>query len=207
MALSPLRTLVGALPSSVLRAPGAKADGARPSKGAGVRPSLAELYDDYADFVYRSLRSLGVPASRAEDAMQDVFLIANNHLSSFEGAFYKAWLFRLSDSIARNVRRSAKRTHNAPLESVVLVDPGSSPFDRAAQSEKIQLLQALLEQLDEGQREVFVLAELEQLAQVEIAAALGVHVNTVANRLNAARSSLERLLRRHQQGSNLGKGP
>jgi RNA polymerase sigma-70 factor, ECF subfamily len=193
------------LPSSVLRETGAKADQAPAVNDPGVPPSLAELYDAYSDFVYRSLVGLGVPTSRAEDAMQDVFLVANNHLSSFEGTFYKAWLFRLAHSLARNVRRSTKRTESAPLETVELVDQRASPFDRAAQAEEIRLLHALLEQLDDQQREVFVLAELEQLAHVEIATVLGVHVNTVANRLHAARSTLERLLRKHQQGLTLGR--
>jgi RNA polymerase sigma-70 factor, ECF subfamily len=163
------------------------------------RPSLAELYDAYADFVYHSLISLGVAPSRADDALQDVFIVANRHLSSFEGSFYKAWLFRLAHSVARNVRRSMRRAQGTPLETVQLIDRGASPFDQAAQAEQIRLLHALLEELDDEQREVFVLAELEQLAHVEIAAALGVHVNTVANRLHAARANLERLLRKHSQ--------
>ena len=110
----PMQTLVAALPSSVLRETGAKADGVPPLNGDGTRPSLAELYDAYSDFVYRSLLSLGVAPSRAEDAMQDVFLVANTHLSAFEGTFYKAWLFRLAHSVARNVRRSTKRTPGFP---------------------------------------------------------------------------------------------
>ena len=165
------------------------------------RPSLAELYDAHADFVYRSLLSLGVAASRADDALQDVFIVANRHLPSFEGPFYKAWLFRLARSVASNARRSMRRVQDTSLESVQLIDDGASPFDQAAHAEQIRLLNVLLEALDAEQREVFVLAELEQLAQVEIAAALGVHVNTVANRLNAARASLERLLRTHQQST------
>lgn len=204
VASSPMPTLVTALPSSVLRETGAKADGVPPLNGAGARPSLAELYDAYSDFVYRSLVGLGVAPSRAEDAMQDVFLVANRHLSAFEGTFYKAWLFRLAHSVARNVRRSTKRAEGASLDAVELVDPRASPFDGAAHAEEIRLLHALLEHLDEGQREVFVLAELEQLSYLEIAAALNVHVNTVGNRLHAARSNLERLLRRHQQGLTLG---
>ena len=137
--------------------------------------------------------------------MQDVFLVANNHLSAFEGTFYKAWLFRLAQSVAHNVRRSTKRAEGAALDTVELVDERASPFDGAAHAEEIRLLQALLEHLDQDQREVFVLAELEQLPHVEIAGVLGVHVNTVANRLHAARSRLERLLRKHQQGLNLGR--
>jgi RNA polymerase sigma-70 factor, ECF subfamily len=196
---SPVPTLVAALPS-VLRKTGAKAGEVSPLNEAGARPSLAELYDAYSDFVYRSLLSLGVASSHAEDAMQDVFLVANRHLSAFEGTFYKAWLFRLAHSIARNIRRSTKRTESTSIDAVELVDQRASPFEGAAQAEEVRLLHALLEHLDEGQREVFVLAELEQLPHLEIAAALGVHVNTVANRLHAARLTLERLLRRHHQG-------
>ena len=167
------------------------------SPGREAHPSLAELYDSYADFVYRSLVSLGVPPANAEDAMQDVFLVAHAKLDDFPGPFFKAWLFRLAHSIARNVRRSVRRADQAN----VVLDPDSlpdarraSPFDNAAQAERIRLLHALLEQLDEDKRNVFILAELEQMPQVEIAAALGIHVNTVAYRLNAARERLQHLL-------------
>jgi RNA polymerase sigma factor (sigma-70 family) len=161
---------------------------------------LAELYDLYADFVYRSLVGLGIAPARAEDAMQDVFIIANRHLATFEGSFYKAWLFRIAHSVARNVRRAVRRGEGEPLETAHLVDRGASPFEHAVQAEEIRVLNQLLDQLKDRQREVFVLAELEQMAQTEIAEALGIHVNTVANRLSAARSNLERLLRKRQRG-------
>jgi RNA polymerase sigma-70 factor (ECF subfamily) len=51
----------------------------------------------------------------------------------------------------------------------------------------VQLVQAILEGLDEDQREVFVLAELEELFAPEIARALGVKLNTVYSRLRLAR--------------------
>jgi RNA polymerase sigma-70 factor (ECF subfamily) len=170
------------------------------SSGREGHPSLAELYDTYADFVYRSLVSLGVPVAVAEDAMQDVFLVAHAKLDEFRGPFFKAWLFRLAFSIARNVRRSVRRADHTSAE----LDPDSlpdasrtSPFDDAAQAERIRLLHSLLEQLDEDKRNVFILAELEQMPQVEIAAALDIHVNTVAYRLNIARERLQQLLHRH----------
>jgi RNA polymerase sigma-70 factor, ECF subfamily len=181
------------------------ANGAAAPVQADAPPSLAELYDSYGDFVYRTLLTLGVRPARADDALQDVFIVANRHLASFEGTFYRAWLFRLAHSVARNVRRSERRNDHAPLESVELIDQHASPFEWAARGEEIRLLHQLLELLDHDQREVFMLAELEQLAHVEIAAALGVHVNTVANRLRAARSRLEQLLRKHQQRSCLGR--
>jgi RNA polymerase sigma-70 factor (ECF subfamily) len=165
--------------------------------------SLTELYDAYADFVYRSLVSLGVPAANAEDAMQDVFLVAHAKLATFRGPFFKAWLFRLAFSIARNVRRSTRRADriNVVLDLDTLPDHGTqSPFDHVARAERVQLLQTLLDQLDDDKRQVFILAELEQMPQVEIAAALDVHVNTVAYRLGAARERLQQLLQRLAHG-------
>ena len=164
-----------------------------------AHPTLAELYDAYAQFVYRSLLSLGVPAASAEDAMQEVFLVVHAKLGEFQGTYFKAWLFRLALSIARNVRRSARRADQAALP----IDPdslessqGSSPFEKAAHAERIQLLHDLLEQLDDEKRQVFILSELEQMPQVEIAEALDIHVNTVAYRLRAAQDRLQQLLQR-----------
>jgi RNA polymerase sigma-70 factor, ECF subfamily len=171
----------------------------------GAPVALAQLYDSYADFVYRSLLGLGVPPARADDAVQDVFIIANQHLAAFAGTHYRAWLFRITHSVARNVRRAVRRGQAEPLDGVQLVDGGASPFERAAQSEEIRLLNELLDQLKDRQREVFVLAELEELQQSEIAEALGIHVNTVANRLNSARSNLKRLLRKRQSALRPGK--
>jgi RNA polymerase sigma-70 factor (ECF subfamily) len=163
-------------------------------------PSLGDLYDCYAEFVYRSLVSLGVTPAAAEDAMQDVFLVANAHLDEFQGTYFKAWLFRLAFSIARNVRRSSRRadkTH-VPVDPEVLATAhADSPFEKAAQAERIRLLHELLEQIDDDKRQVFILAELEQMPQVEIAEALDIHVNTVAYRLHAARERLQQLLRKY----------
>jgi RNA polymerase sigma-70 factor (ECF subfamily) len=166
----------------------------------GEKTSLGDLYDCYAEFVYRSLVGLGLTPATAEDAMQDVFLVAHARLDEFQGTFFKAWLFRLALSIARNVRRSSRRadkTH-VPLDPEALAGPqGESPFERAAQAERIRLLHELLERIDDDKRQVFILAELEQMPQVEIAEALDIHVNTVAYRLHAARERLQQLLRRH----------
>jgi RNA polymerase sigma-70 factor (ECF subfamily) len=178
-----------------------------PVEMASPLPTLAELYDQHAEFVYRSLVSLGVPASSAEDALQEVFLVVHAKLGDFRGTYFKAWLFRLALSVARNVRRSTRRADQsvAPIDPDALEDSSGSPFDKAAHSERIKLLHDLLEQLDDEKREVFVLAELEQMPQVEIAEALDIHVNTVAYRLNAAKQRLQQLLERFHSRAHARK--
>ncbi len=160
--------------------------------------TLEGLYDEYSNFVFRSLRALGVPNAQADDALQEVFIVAQRHLPGFQGQFFKAWLFRLASSVASNARRTAKRAglRSSDVDPDQLSGGANEPFERAAQAERLRILDRLLAGLDQEKREVFVLAELEQLSQVEIAEALGVHVNTVAYRLKKAKAELELALRK-----------
>jgi RNA polymerase sigma-70 factor (ECF subfamily) len=54
----------------------------------------------------------------------------------------------------------------------------------------------LLDDLDEAKREVFVLAELQELTVPEIAQSIGIPVNTAYSRLRAARQAFEEALAR-----------
>jgi RNA polymerase sigma-70 factor (ECF subfamily) len=61
----------------------------------------------------------------------------------------------------------------------------------------LALAQRALDALDADKREVFVLAEVEQMSAPEIAEVLGIPVNTVYSRLRAARQAFNfRLARR-----------
>ena len=71
----------------------------------------------------------------------------------------------------------------------------ATPFDQTARSETQRALLAALEQLPEDQRLIFALTELEELSAPEIAAALGIKLNTVYSRLRLARRALAARLR------------
>ena len=58
------------------------------------------------------------------------------------------------------------------------------------------LVRVVRARMDSDKREVFVLAEIEELSSVEIAEVIGANVNTVYSRLRAARQEFERALRR-----------
>ena len=55
----------------------------------------------------------------------------------------------------------------------------------------------LLDRLSDEKREVFVLAELEQLTGAEIGEILGINQRTVYSRLRAARAEFDAAVRRH----------
>lgn len=163
-----------------------------PSKMA--RPeSFQALYDDHVDMVWRALRRLGVPESSLEDGVQEVFVVAHRKLASFEGRSSEStWLYGIAVMVARNLRRHARRHPEAPLEPAHEESLVSAPPDEAlGESEASRVVEQLLATLSEEKREVFVLAELEELAGPEIAKTLGINTNTMYARLRAARQAFD----------------
>jgi RNA polymerase sigma-70 factor (ECF subfamily) len=191
-----------------------RVDAARPNAeldedGRGRRQSpatvpcaltLAEVYEAQFDFVWRSARRLGVTSLHVDDVVQEVFLVVHRRLDEFEGrSSLRTWLFGITRRIVRDHARSARRK---PSEPYGTLEPSAAACDaadaRLARLEDARLLHALLDELDADKREVFVLAELEQMSGPEIATALDENLNTVYARLRAARSAFESAVTRHQ---------
>lgn len=181
---------------------GAAASLAESSNG----PAMAELdfdsvYHDHFDFVWRSLRRLGVPESASDDAAQDVFVIAHRGLSRFRGdSSVRTWLFAIAYRVARKHRPKAGEVE---LDAEALPDLSTrSPQDLTLAEEARQLLYRILGSLDEERRAVFILAELEGMSAPEIAEALGVKLNTVYSRLRLARADFQAEVRRERARIN-----
>lgn len=170
---------------------------------ARARPGLSEpqqfgtIYDQHIEFVWRTLRRFGVPECSLVDAAQDVFLVVYTKLGEFEGrSSLKTWIFGIARRVARDHRRRPLgRSNSERLEAL----PGLCPSGTEVPVEQLDaalLLERLLERLDPGKREAFILVEIEQMSVVEAAEALGANPNTVYSRLRAARSELAQALAR-----------
>lgn len=156
------------------------------------------VYDEYFDFVWRSVRRLGVYDSAADDIVQEVFLVVYRRLADFEGrSSMKTWLFGITMRVVRTHRRGLVRKSTEPLPPEV-VDEGRTPEADAQRREALRTLDRLLQELDEDKRVVFVLAELEQMSAPEIAEAVGVKLNTVYSRLRAARGAFDAAVKRER---------
>ena len=158
-------------------------------------PDLSAVYEAHFRYVWRCLRSLGVDDAVLDDALQDVFVVVQRRLADFDGgAELRTWLYAIALRIARKYRERGRR-EPASLETtrpsqpeLVLADSG----ERAAlSSERLALARAVLETLSDEQREVFVLARVEQMSAPEIASVVGIPLNTVYSRLRAARLAFE----------------
>jgi RNA polymerase sigma-70 factor (ECF subfamily) len=158
------------------------------SRDVTVVRSFEALYGQYFDFVWRSLRRLGVGPALVEDAAQDTFMILHRRLGDLRpDASPKAFLFGIALRVAHDYRRTARRKGADRLDLDGAMSKDAGPFERAAKAEAVRAVERFLESLDEDKRAVFVLAELEGMTAPEISDALSVNLNTVYSRLRLAR--------------------
>ena len=174
--------------------------GARDTRAA--RPLFERVYEDYFDFVYRNARRLGVPESAADDVVQEVFVVLHRRLHEYDGrATLQSWVYGILANAVRDYRRAFRRKQ-APLVAGVSEEQlGASasqpnPEQHTAAKRDLTFILELLAELPEAQRELIVLADLEQLSIPEICACLGGNANTVYSRLRVAREALKTKLSR-----------
>jgi RNA polymerase sigma-70 factor (ECF subfamily) len=157
-------------------------------------PDFREVHDACIDFVCRYAIHRGVSPVTLDDAVQEVFIVVHERLSTFEG---RSSIKTFVGGIARlvindHLRKRGNRALGEPLfEAELPPSEAPDPAELTARSEAARQLDALLAKMSEAQREVFVLCEIEQLSSVEVAEMLGVNENTIRTRLREARKSFE----------------
>jgi RNA polymerase sigma-70 factor (ECF subfamily) len=167
-----------------------------PREAPTTLPSFRSVYDDYFDFVWTCTRRLGVPAEAVDDVVQEVFIVVHARLKTLERpASLRSWLYGVLRRTVSTYHRG-RRARNARESSQPTVDESAgpmqpSPLDLAVLSDEVKLLWRLLGELDSLKREVFVLAELEEMTMPEIAEATGIPLNTAYSRLRAARQEFD----------------
>jgi RNA polymerase sigma-70 factor (ECF subfamily) len=165
----------------------------------GGSDDFAALYESEFAYVWRNLRRLGVSDAQLDDATQDVFLVVHRRIADFESrSKIRTWIFGIVLRVASTYRRTAARRRTEPLGEHATEFAAEDMVDRAQAG---RLLRRLLDDLDDDRRAVFVMAELEQMTAPEIAAALGVNLNTVYSRLRTARRDVNAALVRHRTRS------
>jgi RNA polymerase sigma-70 factor (ECF subfamily) len=175
-----------------------------PRDSAVALPSFRSVYNDYLDFVWTCTRRLGVPMDAVADVVQEVFVVVHKRLHTIERpASLRSWVYgvvrRTVSTYHRRQRTRTGRESSEPFEYDDARDLHPSPLELAVLSDEIQLLWRLLGSLDSHKREVFVLAELEEMTIPEIAEAIGIPLNTAYSRLRAARQEFHEAFTRHAE--------
>lgn len=159
----------------------------------------SRFYDEYFDFVWRSLRRLGIPLAALDDAAQEVFVIAFRRQGEFEGrSSPKTWLFGIAWNRARELFRSARRHPEEELPDEALVASEADQERDLLRAEALGLVYRLLDELTPERRAVLVMAEVEEMSAVEIAEVLTIPLNTVYSRIRLARRDFEAAVKRYR---------
>jgi RNA polymerase sigma-70 factor (ECF subfamily) len=170
------------------------------SAGAEVPPFEA-IFQQYFDFVWSSARRLGVSSASTDDVVQEIFMVIHAKLHTLrQPQSLRSWIYGIVRRTVSDHHRS-QRTRAASgaafAEEAEMLRPASpTPEDLSGQNDQVKLLWAMLATLDPPKREVFVLAELEEMTAPEIAEALEIPLNTAYSRLRAARQAFEEALAR-----------
>jgi RNA polymerase sigma-70 factor (ECF subfamily) len=168
-----------------------------------VVPPFRAVYHDYFDFVWTSARRLGVPMDAVDDVVQEIFIVVHARLHTIEQpASLRSWVYsvvrRTVSTYHRGRHTRAIQGGSEPALKGTTIPMQPSPLDLAVLSSELKLMWRLLGELDGAKREVFVLAELEEMTVPEIAEAIAIPLNTAYSRLRVARQEFNEALSRHR---------
>jgi RNA polymerase sigma-70 factor (ECF subfamily) len=157
----------------------------------GERNAFSELVSLHADGVRKVIYRMCGDAQIAEDAAQETFIQAWQHLGSYRPHMpLRNWLYRIGVNAATDMLRKEKRILPNALEDLPLSDPQPGPEAVFSQEERIAIIQKAILVLPDASQAVLVLREYEGLSYQEIADTLNIPLGTVMSRLNYARKVL-----------------
>lgn len=166
----------------------------------GDLDSFNRLVLHYQELAYNlALRMLNDEAS-AEDATQTAFISAYNHLDSFRGGSFKAWVMRMVTNTCYDELRRIKRRPTTPLEPIndeddeeiespywMADDHNPTPEQALDRRELEGAIQHCLADLPDDFRAVVIMVDVEGFDYQEVSEAIGKPLGTVKSRLARAR--------------------
>lgn len=180
-----------------------------------------ELVRAYERRVFRLvLRMLGDRAE-AEDVAQDVFITVFKSIDSFRGeSKLSTWMFRVATNHCKNRIKYLDRrargkkgeldelAEHGALESASMASSATvARPDQQAEANQIEgIVRAAIAELDEDQRELVILRDVENMSYEEIQQITGLPEGTVKSRLHRARLQLAKAVQRASEPRGDGSG-
>ncbi len=156
--------------------------------------AFGQLVERYESKVYSlALKMLRNPED-AEDVLQDTFLRAYRGIKSFKGnSTFSTWIYRITaNSALMRLRKKQLPTvsiddadeREAPIN---IADWAPGPAEQLLSQETQRAMNEAIEALPAEFRQVFVLRDIEELSNSEVADILDLSVAAVKSRLHRAR--------------------
>lgn len=174
---------------------------------AGDNRAFDELIHRYKEKVYRLAYKILRHEEDAAETLQDAFLSAYRGLKNFKAeSTFSTWLYRVATNAALMKYRKRRDRHvsieqsQSPYddaEPLALPDWSAEPLDELLDAETREVMEEGIARLPEDLRTVFVLRDVEELSNSEVAKVLDISVAAVKSRLHRARISLRDRLNRY----------
>ena len=164
-----------------------------------------ESVSAYAQKIYNLARRMLASDADAEDVTQEVLLTAIRKLPMFRGeSSLGTWLYRITVNAVLNFRRKQahRQEHSVGEPFCDLDQPGRvraalTPESELVGRETKQLIERAIATLPEKYRRVYVLADVEELPNAEIAERLNLSLPAVKSQLHRARAMMRTALAAH----------
>lgn len=170
----------------------------------------------FQDRVYNLIRRLLGNPEEARDVTQEVFVSVFEKVDSYRGdSSIATWIYRIATNHAKNRIKYLSRRKDRQKESLdaMLVPPTASRLsaavprpDQAYTRETVsRLVDRALGELDEEQRIVLVLRDVEGQSYEDIAEITGLQLGTVKSRLHRGRQRLKEALAPYIDPADFGE--
>ena len=170
-----------------------------PVESAPEAPSFAQMFEAELDYVWHSLRRLGVPERDVEDLTHDVFFRVYERLADYDSERpLRPWLFGFAFRVASDYRRRFSNRREFLGKGAEPADPAPNALEHLVQAEALDLARVALDTVDIEQRAVFILHDIDGCAVPEIARVLTIPLNTAYSRLRLAREQFQSAVRRER---------
>ncbi len=168
---------------------------------------LERAMEQYGKAAYNFAYRLTGNEADARDLTQDAFLRVYRAWRTFQpGTSFLSWMYRIMTNLHRDELRRKKGRYqeelpedNAPQEYGGTKPLATDPIEDYMARQLGGPLAKALAQLSPDQRQVIVLADVEEFSYQEIADIVGCSIGTVRSRLHRARALLRRLVLRERQ--------
>jgi RNA polymerase sigma-70 factor (ECF subfamily) len=165
----------------------------------------------YQERVFRLLLRMLGDRAEAEDLGQEVFISIFKAIEGFRGdSQLSTWVYRVAANHCRNRLKYLSRRRRQLTEAYDEQDEAGTDVpgqerpdapDRLIEARQTEhFLQEGLLMLDDEQRELIVLREVEHLSYEEIMAITGLPEGTVKSRLHRARAALREHIEKSERG-------
>jgi RNA polymerase sigma-70 factor (ECF subfamily) len=157
--------------------------------------SVRALVDEHFQYIWRLLRRFGLSRADADDATQQVFMVAARRANEIGEGRERTFLYGTALRIFANARRSQQRRRETNATGLDEVAAGAGLPDQLLDEARARArLDRLLEALPPELCRVLVLADIEGTAVREIAELESIPAGTAASRLRRARAEFRALV-------------